>query len=71
MEHQQLLALHLRKSKGFAATSTHKGTKRRISRQKWLRGHRRYILNNSVKGASTISCLAPCIIKGLRHDMNP
>jgi hypothetical protein len=54
MERQRFLALHHSKWKGSAATSSHNQTIGRLSRQKWLRQHRYYVLKMSVNGASTI-----------------
>jgi len=71
MECQQLLALHLTKSMGSTATSTHNGTIGRFSRQKWSWQHRCYVVNMSINGVSTILGIASWIIKGLCDDMNP
>jgi len=70
-EHGQLLALHLGRSKGRVATSTHNRSIGIFSRQKWLRQHRCYVQRMSVNGASMIVDLASCILKGLSDDMNP
>ena len=70
MQCKWLMALHLGKSNGCAATLTHNQTIGCHSRQMRFWQHCYYVLNISVKRASMIVGLASPIIKGLCNDIN-
>jgi hypothetical protein len=54
MERQRFLALHHSKCKGCAAILSNNQTIGRLSRPKWLKQHRYYVVKMSVNGTSTI-----------------
>jgi len=70
-ERDQLLALHLGKYMGCAATLPHNRAIGRLSRQKLFQQHRNNVPKMSVNGASMTFGLVSWIILGLCSGMKP
>jgi len=70
-ERQRLLALHLAKCNGSAATLSHNRSISGLSRHTWFRRHCHRALKMSINRASTIVGLASWKIKGLCDYIDP
>jgi len=71
MGHQQLLALHLGKSKGCAATLFHTHDNGLLSRQKTFGQRVYYVVKMSVNAVLTIFSFECWKIQGLFSNINP